>query len=162
MEVLAQYPDVPSQLTGNQDLLTWQTWVISVGAAGFTVLLLLLSASGIYKPKLAERVLRSYDVPPISGGPGKSRAGGFFVLMYIFAWTSFGICIFIQWAFFNEQARRCCCCARGGGVALARFANRRPRPPPSPPVYQRATSRSPRPAGGRRACCGRVARGHSP
>ena len=105
MEVLAQYPDVPSQLTGNQDLLTWQTWVIAVGAAGFTVLLLLLSASGIYKPKLAERVLRSYDVPPISGGPGKSRAGGFFVLMYIFAWTSFGICIFIQWAFFNEQAR---------------------------------------------------------
>eukprot|EP00965_Chrysotila_dentata_P137609 4552224-Pleurochrysis_carterae.AAC.3 len=46
-----------------------------IGLSFFLVAISLLGISALYTPTMAENILRAADVPPISGGPGKSRAG---------------------------------------------------------------------------------------
>ena len=43
------------------------------------------------------------QVPPISGGPGNSRAGGLFTIAYAFFYASFALAFILQFLFFNEH-----------------------------------------------------------
>ena len=42
-------------------------------------------------------------MPPISGGPGNSRAGGLFTIAYAFFYASFALAFILQFLFFNEH-----------------------------------------------------------
>ena len=48
-------------------------------------------------------MLRGADIPPISGGPGKSRAGGFFTIGYGFLYISLIVALLFQYTFANEH-----------------------------------------------------------
>ena len=80
-----------------------QTTIALLGLFGFLGFGTALAAAGLFRPKAAEHLLRHADVPPISGGPGKSRVGGFFTIVYVFTYVTLAVELLLQFLFFNYQ-----------------------------------------------------------
>ncbi|KAL1510278.1 hypothetical protein AB1Y20_006600 [Prymnesium parvum] len=98
------YPDVNIQTWRTKKLVqSIQLVITGVGFSLFFFFLTALSVSALSHPKLAETVLRSSDIPPISGGPGKSKEGGFFTIAYGFLYVSLIVALSFQFMFANER-----------------------------------------------------------
>ena len=80
-----------------------QAFISRAGLFGFLAFVSLLLFTSLLRPFGVELFLRSCDVPPISGGPGRSRAGGFFTILYVFAYTSFFVSFCLRYFYFNVQ-----------------------------------------------------------
>ena len=98
------YPEV-SQSQQERELKSsrTQTTITLLGLFGLLGFGAALAAAGLFRPKAAEHLLRHTDVPPISGGPGKSRVGGFFTILYVFTYVTLAVELLLQFLFFNYQ-----------------------------------------------------------
>ena len=67
------------------------------------LLALLLAAAGLFRPRIAAALLRTMDVPPISGGPGMSRVGGFFTIVWIWAYSTIVVALVMQFLLYNSD-----------------------------------------------------------
>jgi len=76
--------------TTDQSLARAQLVITTLGGLSFFSFVVVLGLTALYRPRMAELMLRRADVPPISGGPGNSRAGGLFTIAYAFFYASFG------------------------------------------------------------------------
>ena len=98
------HPRAPTELShADRTLAREQAVASTFGLFGFVTFVLALALAALFRPRKTEAFLRACDVPPISGGPGRSRAGGFFTILYVFAYTSFFIAFCLRYLYFNEQ-----------------------------------------------------------
>ena len=75
--------------------------LLAFAAVGVTLLLAFVS----YSPAAANaatRVLRTSNVPPISGGPGRTQAGGFFTIAYVIAFCTVGAALLAEYGSCNQ------------------------------------------------------------
>ncbi|EOD09390.1 hypothetical protein EMIHUDRAFT_448337 [Emiliania huxleyi CCMP1516] len=87
----------------DQSLARAQLVITTLGGLSFFSFVVVLGLTALYRPRMAELMLRRADVPPISGGPGNSRAGGLFTIAYAFFYASFALAFILQFLFFNEH-----------------------------------------------------------
>ena len=101
---LSNFPDVQDE-DNNRGLQMQriQLFVGSIGVIGYIAFLLFLGTAALVQPASVEKLLRSVDVPPISGGQGNSIHGGFVTFTFLFAYSSFFLSLGYQFLFFNDQ-----------------------------------------------------------
>ena len=100
---LTNWPDAQSELYIRQSAMQRFQVIIGVfGVFAYVVVLLFLAITALVRPAIAESLLRSLDVPPISGGQGNSLPGGFVTITFIFTYTSFFLTL-SQFLYFNGQ-----------------------------------------------------------
>eukprot|EP00967_Tisochrysis_lutea_P061779 scaffold79236_cov32-Tisochrysis_lutea.AAC.5 len=92
-----------SYTSTDRSLATAQLIITFLGGVMFFLFLVFLGISAVFRPKMTEKLLRTADVPPISGGPGNSRAGGLFTIAYAFFYSAFAFAFVLQFIFFNER-----------------------------------------------------------
>ena len=100
----ADHPEVSANQLHQELALRKSTMRVSlIGGSSFVAFLVLLGAAGLFRPRIAAALLRTMDVPPISGGPGMSRVGGFFTIVWIWFYSTIVVALVMQFLLYNSD-----------------------------------------------------------